>query len=47
MTRRSGGAPGEHGTSDEAWARVAAGHGPAAVVHLSVGHAVANRPRRH
>ncbi|MGW6457956.1 hypothetical protein ACWF94_18940 [Streptomyces sp. NPDC055078] len=34
-------------TFDEAWARVVAGYGLAAVVYLLVGHAVAGRLRRH
>ncbi|MCX4822736.1 hypothetical protein OG883_23110 [Streptomyces sp. NBC_01142] len=34
-------------TFDEAWARVVAGYGLAAVVYLFVGHAVAGRLRRH
>ncbi|MBO1333153.1 hypothetical protein [Streptomyces sp. VRA16 Mangrove soil] len=34
-------------TFDEAWARVVAGYGLAAVVYLFVGHAVANRLRRY
>ncbi|MGW7368699.1 hypothetical protein ACWGI8_36045 [Streptomyces sp. NPDC054841] len=34
-------------TFDEAWARVVAGYGLAAVVYLVVGHAVAGRLRRH
>ncbi|MFE2100803.1 MULTISPECIES: hypothetical protein [unclassified Streptomyces] len=34
-------------TFDEAWARVVAGYGLAAVVYLFVGHAVANRIHRH
>ncbi|MCQ4207182.1 MULTISPECIES: hypothetical protein [Streptomyces] len=34
-------------TFDEAWARVVAGYGLAAVVYLFVGHAVANRMRRY
>ncbi|GAA2946869.1 hypothetical protein GCM10020227_12230 [Streptomyces flavovirens] len=33
-------------TFDEAWARVVAGYGLAAVVYLFVGHAVAGRIRR-
>ncbi|GGT29699.1 hypothetical protein GCM10010207_31950 [Streptomyces atratus] len=33
-------------TFEEAWARVVSGYGPAAVVHLFVGHAVAGRIRR-
>ncbi|MFJ4896631.1 MULTISPECIES: hypothetical protein [unclassified Streptomyces] len=33
-------------TFDEAWARVVAGYGLAAVVYLAVGHAVAGRIRR-
>ncbi|MEU3144477.1 hypothetical protein [Streptomyces sp. NPDC006999] len=33
-------------TFDEAWARVVAGYGLAAVVYLLVGHAVANRLHR-
>ncbi|MFE3329366.1 hypothetical protein [Streptomyces sp. NPDC059176] len=33
-------------TFDEAWARVVAGYGLAAVVYLFVGHAVAGRLRR-
>lgn len=32
-------------TFDEAWARVVAGYGLAAVVYLFVGHAIANRVR--
>jgi len=34
-------------TFDEAWARVVAGYGLAAVVYLFVGHAIANRAHRH
>ncbi|MFK4222323.1 hypothetical protein [Streptomyces sp. NPDC019890] len=34
-------------TFDEAWARVVAGYGLAAVVYLFVGHAVAGRLRRY
>ncbi|MFE7772552.1 hypothetical protein ACFU5O_01350 [Streptomyces sp. NPDC057445] len=34
-------------TFDEAWARVVAGYGLAAVVYLFVGHAVAGRLRRN
>ncbi|WP_369237386.1 hypothetical protein AB5J56_31320 [Streptomyces sp. R21] len=34
-------------TFDEAWARVVAGYGLAAVVYLFVGHAIANRMHRH
>ncbi|WP_338696046.1 hypothetical protein V2W30_12115 [Streptomyces sp. Q6] len=34
-------------TFDEAWARVVAGYGLAAVVYLFVGHAIANRLRRY
>ncbi|MCF3135179.1 MULTISPECIES: hypothetical protein [Streptomyces] len=34
-------------TFDEAWARVVAGYGLAAVVYLFIGHAVANRIHRH
>jgi hypothetical protein len=34
-------------TFDEAWARVVAGYGLAAVVYLFVGHALANRMHRH
>ncbi|MCX4535395.1 hypothetical protein OHA79_16545 [Streptomyces sp. NBC_00841] len=34
-------------TFDEAWARVVAGYGLAAVVYLFVGHAVAGRIRRY
>ncbi|WP_189935584.1 hypothetical protein [Streptomyces sulfonofaciens] len=34
-------------TFDEAWARVVAGYGLAAVVYLFVGHAVAHRLHRH
>jgi hypothetical protein len=34
-------------TFDEAWARVVAGYGLAAVVYLFVGHTVAGRLRRH
>lgn len=34
-------------TFDEAWARVVAGYGLAAVVYLFVGHALANRLRRY
>jgi hypothetical protein len=34
-------------TFDEAWARVVAGYGLAAVVYLFVGHAIANRIQRH
>ncbi|CAL9588997.1 hypothetical protein SUDANB105_05185 [Streptomyces sp. enrichment culture] len=34
-------------TFDEAWARVVAGYGLAAVVYLVVGHAIANRIYRH
>ncbi|MFJ6566739.1 hypothetical protein ACIQNU_04920 [Streptomyces sp. NPDC091292] len=33
-------------TFDEAWARVVAGYGLAAVVYLFVGHAIANRLHR-
>ncbi len=33
-------------TFDEAWARVVAGYGLAAVVYLFVGHAIANRVHR-
>lgn len=33
-------------TFDEAWARVVAGYGLAAVVYLFIGHAVAGRIRR-
>jgi len=33
-------------TFDEAWARVVAGYGLAAVVYLAVGHALAKRIRR-
>ncbi|MFI6943020.1 hypothetical protein ACIBI4_27465 [Streptomyces sp. NPDC050418] len=33
-------------TFDDAWARVVAGYGLAAVVYLAVGHSVANRLRR-
>ncbi|MFD1659941.1 hypothetical protein ACFSL4_17500 [Streptomyces caeni] len=39
--------PGERTTSDDAWARVVAGYGPAAVVYLFVGHAIAHRMHRH
>ncbi|MEU4049892.1 hypothetical protein AB0F09_11900 [Streptomyces olivaceus] len=34
-------------TFDEAWARVVAGYGLAAVVYLFVGHAIANRLHRN
>jgi hypothetical protein len=34
-------------TFDEAWARVVAGYGLAAVVYLFVGHTIANRVHRH
>ncbi|MCX4667558.1 hypothetical protein OG453_12945 [Streptomyces sp. NBC_01381] len=34
-------------TFDEAWARVVAGYGLAAVVYVLVGHALANRLRRY
>ncbi|MGW0207234.1 hypothetical protein ACWDZ8_15990 [Streptomyces sp. NPDC003233] len=34
-------------TFNEAWARVVAGYGLAAVVYLFVGHAIANRIHRH
>ncbi|MER5882481.1 hypothetical protein ABT160_01495 [Streptomyces sp. NPDC001941] len=34
-------------TFDEAWARVVAGYGLAAVVYLLVGHAIAGRLRRY
>ncbi|MFJ9818144.1 hypothetical protein ACIRU3_23340 [Streptomyces sp. NPDC101151] len=34
-------------TFDEAWARVVAGYGLAAVVYLFVGHAIAGRLHRH
>ncbi|MFE0171888.1 hypothetical protein ACFWZ2_06190 [Streptomyces sp. NPDC059002] len=34
-------------TFDDAWARVVAGYGLAAVVYLLVGHAVAGRLRRY
>lgn len=34
-------------TFDEAWARVVAGYGLAAIVYLFIGHAVAGRLRRH
>ncbi|MGW2564008.1 hypothetical protein ACWCXB_33270 [Streptomyces sp. NPDC001514] len=34
-------------TFDEAWARVVAGYGLAAVVYLVVGHTLAGRLRRH
>ncbi|GAA3817485.1 hypothetical protein ACFS5L_31875 [Streptomyces phyllanthi] len=34
-------------TFDEAWARVVAGYGLAAVVYLMVGHFIANRIYRH
>jgi hypothetical protein len=34
-------------TFDEAWARVVAGYGLAAVVYLFVGHAIAARIHRH
>ncbi|MFF1381026.1 hypothetical protein [Streptomyces sp. NPDC058308] len=34
-------------TFDEAWARVVAGYGLAAVVYLLVGHALAGRLRRY
>ncbi|MFF9483900.1 hypothetical protein [Streptomyces sp. NPDC014676] len=47
MTRGSGGTPSEHSTFDEAWARVVAGYGLAAVVHLFIGHAIAGRLRRY
>ncbi|MEU2383652.1 hypothetical protein ABZ606_03175 [Streptomyces sp. NPDC012461] len=33
-------------TFDEAWARVVAGYGLAAVVYLFIGHAIANRLHR-
>ncbi|GLW50722.1 hypothetical protein Stsp02_63830 [Streptomyces sp. NBRC 14336] len=33
-------------TFDEAWARVVAGYGLAAVVYLFIGHAIANRVQR-
>ncbi|MGP3736160.1 hypothetical protein ACTWJ9_23750 [Streptomyces sp. GDS52] len=38
--------PGEHSTFDAEWARVGAGYGPAAVVHLFIGHAIADRLHR-
>ncbi|MFD7064414.1 hypothetical protein [Streptomyces sp. NPDC059906] len=41
-----GDTPRRHSTFDEAWARVVAGYGLAAVVYLFVGHAVANRLHR-
>ncbi|MEU7425300.1 hypothetical protein [Streptomyces sp. NPDC040750] len=34
-------------TFDEAWARVVAGYGLAAVVYLFIGHAIAGRLNRH
>ena len=34
-------------TFDDAWARVVAGYGLAAVVYVFVGHALANRLRRY
>ncbi|MGX1884652.1 hypothetical protein [Streptomyces sp. NPDC055287] len=34
-------------TFDEAWARVVAGYGLAAIVYLFAGHALANVVRRH
>ncbi|MFF0202747.1 hypothetical protein [Streptomyces sp. NPDC005017] len=34
-------------TFDEAWARVVAGYGLAAVVYLFIGHAIAHRVHRH
>ncbi|WP_328317217.1 hypothetical protein [Streptomyces sp. NBC_00388] len=34
-------------TFDEAWARVVAGYGLAAVVYLFIGHLIAGRVRRH
>ncbi|MFE2379144.1 hypothetical protein [Streptomyces sp. NPDC059398] len=34
-------------TFDEAWARVVAGYGLAAVVYLFIGHLLAGRVRRH
>lgn len=34
-------------TFDEAWARVVAGYGLAAVVYLFIGHAIAGRIHRH
>lgn len=34
-------------TFDEAWARVVAGYGLAAIVYLLVGHAIAGRLRRY
>ncbi|MFG2632712.1 hypothetical protein ACGFX8_01735 [Streptomyces sp. NPDC048362] len=34
-------------TFDEAWARVVAGYGLAAVVYLLIGHAIAGRLNRH
>jgi hypothetical protein len=34
-------------TFDEAWARVVAGYGLAALVYLFVGHAIARRVQRH
>ncbi len=34
-------------TFDEAWARVVAGYGLAAVVYLFAGHAIARRIHRH
>ncbi|MFE9094216.1 hypothetical protein [Streptomyces sp. NPDC007264] len=34
-------------TFDDAWARVVAGYGLAAVVYLFVGHAIAHRMHRH
>ncbi|WP_030379624.1 MULTISPECIES: hypothetical protein [unclassified Streptomyces] len=34
-------------TFDEAWARVVAGYGLAAVVYLFIGHAIAHRMQRH
>ncbi|MET8112152.1 hypothetical protein [Streptomyces prasinus] len=38
--------PGEHSTFDEEWARVVAGYGLAAVVHLFIGHGIANSLHR-
>lgn len=34
-------------TFDEAWARVVAGYGLAAIVYLAIGHGIANRIYRH
>ncbi|MFD0222974.1 hypothetical protein ACWGPD_29885 [Streptomyces hirsutus] len=38
--------PRKHSTFDEDWAPVAAGHGPAAVVYLFIGHGIANSLHR-